>query len=65
LRRLAEKKASSWLKQGAWHVFNKIDLRDDEARRHYKELGAKIKRSSAGTVSNLARQELRLLGEEA
>lgn len=65
LRHLAKEKASSWFKQGAWHVLNKIDLRDDEARRHFKALGAEIKRSSAGTLPTLARDELRRLGEEA
>lgn len=65
LRRLAEQKVSAWLKQGAWHVFNKLELSDDEAKRHYRQLGATLKNSSAGTIPNLAREELRRLGQDA
>lgn len=65
LRRLAETKASAWLRQGAWHVLNKANVSGEEARQHYKELASRIKRSSAATFPDLARQELRRLGEDA
>jgi HEAT repeat protein len=65
LRRLAEDKSSAWLRQGAWHVLNKLDLTDDEARAHYKQLGSEIKRSSTAATPAIARQELRRLGEDA
>ncbi|MGH2544151.1 MAG: HEAT repeat domain-containing protein [Ardenticatenaceae bacterium] len=64
LRRLAERKASAWLKQGAWHVLNKLDLTDDGERAHYRQLGGEIRRSSAGTLPSLTRRELKRLGEE-
>jgi HEAT repeat protein len=65
LRRLAEARSSTWLRHGAWHVLNKIDLSDDAARAHYKHLGSEIKRSSAAATPAIARQELRRLGEDA
>ena len=64
-RRLTEKDFSSWLRQGVSHVLNKIDLLDDKERRHYKELASQLKVSSSSTIPNIARQELRRLGEEA
>jgi hypothetical protein len=65
LRRLAEDKSSAWLKEGAWHVLNKIKLRDAEERAYYKQFGAEIKRTSAANIPHLVRQELRRLGHDA
>ncbi len=65
LRRLADEKGSAWLRQGAWHVFNKLELMDDNARREWKTFGAELRRSSGSAVPNMARQALRRLGEEA
>jgi HEAT repeat protein len=65
LRRLADEKSSAWLKESAWHVLNKIRLRDAEERAYYKQFGAEIKRTSAANIPHLVRQELRRLGHDA
>lgn len=58
LRRLAEGEITSWMRQGASHVFNKIDMPDDKKRRRYKALAHELKRASAARIPIIARQEL-------
>ncbi|MBA3531658.1 MAG: HEAT repeat domain-containing protein [Ardenticatenales bacterium] len=65
LRRLTEEKTSAWLRQGAWHALNKLNVHGDEERRHYKQLADTLKRSSSAAIPPLVRAELRRLGEEA
>ncbi|MGB0386400.1 MAG: HEAT repeat domain-containing protein [Ardenticatenaceae bacterium] len=64
-RRLAEGEITSWVRQGSSHVLKKIDVPDDKQRRRYKELAKELKRASSSTIPNMARQELRRLGEDA
>lgn len=65
LRQVAETKASTWLRDGVWHIMNKINLPDDQERAFYKQLGAELKRTSAANLPHIARQELRRLGQDA
>lgn len=58
LRRLAEGEMTSWTRQGAWHILNKIDIPDDKKRRRYKALAHRLKHANAATIPTLARQEL-------
>lgn len=57
-QRLAEKQITSWVRQGAWHVLNKLNIADDKERRHYKALAQRLKHANATTIPSLARQEL-------
>jgi HEAT repeat protein len=60
-QRLAEEeKVGAWLKQGVFHVLNKIKLQKDEA--HYREVAREVRNASAGVIPTVARRELDRLG---
>lgn len=61
LTRLAERKPSPWLTQGAWHVLNKLHLDDERERERFRALGVELKRASAASVPALAREALAAL----
>lgn len=61
LTRLAERKPSAWLTQGAWHVLNKLRLDDDRERERLRALGVELKRASAAAIPALARAALESL----
>lgn len=65
LRRLTQGEITSWMRQGAWHALNKLDIPDDKKRRRYKEFAHRLKHANAATIPTLARQELTRLGEDA
>ena len=55
-----QEKVSAWLKQGAYHVLNKVKLGSDDA--HYRDVARDIHSASAGVIPSIAARELARLG---
>jgi len=58
LRALSTRAVGAWLRQGAFHVLNKVEASGDEERRWLRRLAGRVRRAPAAEVPLLARRAL-------
>ncbi len=60
-QQLTHEKISTWLRNGAIHVLNRIAWGNDQDRHYYTALATELKTAPAATISHIARRELNKL----